>query len=87
MKPDGFATVAETKIRLPAGSYRISIVSDDGVRVSVGGKRVIDNWTHHGPTEDQATVDLEAGLHTIRIEHFELTGWSWLSFNLEPARD
>ncbi len=39
----------------------------------------------HSPTEDVAELDLEAGTHTFRIVHFEIDGWSWLTFRLEPA--
>ena len=49
----------------------------------MGGKRVIDNWTHHAPTEDVAEVDLPAGDHAVRIEHFEIDGWAHLSFRIE----
>ena len=48
-------------------------------------EQVIERWTHHGPTEDVAEVDLEGGRHTFRIEHFEITGWAWLTFRLEPV--
>jgi hypothetical protein len=43
------------------GRYRFITVSDDGVRLWVNGKQVIDNWTDHGPTENDAIVDLKAG--------------------------
>jgi hypothetical protein len=33
-----------------AGSYQFQTVSDDGIRVYVGGQLVIDNWTDHAPT-------------------------------------
>jgi hypothetical protein len=84
LAPDKFATVAETRLRLDAGRYRIRVVSDDGVRVSVNGKLVIDNWTHHGSTEDTAELDLPAGVHEVAVEHFELVGWAHLAFRLEP---
>jgi predicted ATPase len=41
---------------LPAGTWRLRTVSDDGVRVRVDGKEVLKNWTWHGPTEDAADV-------------------------------
>jgi hypothetical protein len=84
---DHFATVATSKVELPAGKWRIRTVSDDGVRVYVDGKRVIDNWTWHAPTEDAAELDLAAGAHTIRVEHFEIDGWAWLEVHLEPVAE
>ena len=51
----------------------------------VDGTRVIDNWTHHAPTEDVATVTLDAGVHEIEVRHFELDGWAHLEVWLEPV--
>ncbi|MEN8150508.1 MAG: right-handed parallel beta-helix repeat-containing protein [Planctomycetota bacterium] len=80
---DRFATVAETTLDLPEGEWEIVTVSDDGVRVFVDGEKILENWTHHGPTEDRATVKLAAGKHRIRVEHFEIDGMAWLSFRIE----
>ncbi len=85
LAPDRFATVAEASLQVQPGRYRIRTVSDDGIRVYVDGKRVIDNWTHHGPTEDVAEFELTAGRHTIRVEHFEIDGWAHLALRMEPA--
>jgi hypothetical protein len=49
--------------------------SDDGVRVSINGQLLIDNWTSHGGTWDWNWVDLQAGqLYDIQIEYFQGTG-------------
>ena len=79
---DGFGTLATTEVPLDAGQYEIRTVSDDGIRVWIDGKLVIENWTWHGPTEDTAVVQLESGVHTVRVEHFELDGWAALSLVL-----
>jgi len=82
---DHFALVATTAIDLPAGRWRFRTISDDGIRVSLNGERIIDNWTWHGPTEDVADVDLSAGRHTIRVEYFEIDGHAQLQLAIEPA--
>jgi parallel beta-helix repeat protein len=82
---DYFGTLATTRVELPGGDYEIRTVSDDGVRVWVDGKPVIDNWTWHGPTEDVGRFTVEPGEHDIRIEHFEIDGWAALSFRLTPS--
>lgn len=87
MAPDHFGTVATTEMTLPAGKYAVKTTSDDGVRVWIDGKPVIDNWTWHGPTEDKATVDLVEGKHAIRVEHFEIDGFSVLSFAIDRAKE
>jgi parallel beta-helix repeat protein len=81
---DHFATVATTRLSLPAGKWRARTVSDDGVRVFINGKQVLTNWTWHGPTVDEALVDLPAGPHDIRVEHFEIDGYAQLQFTIEP---
>ncbi len=82
---DHFGTVAETKVDLPAGTWLLSTTSDDGIRVFVDGKPVIDDWTWHAPKENSATLDLSAGPHSIRVEHFELDGWAALGCAIEAA--
>ena len=83
---DGFATYATTSMKLPAGRYRIRTVSDDGIRVRVNGKTVIDDWTHHAPRRHAAVLELEAGTHKIEVDHFELDGWATLQLQVEPVR-
>ncbi len=53
-------------------SYTITTVSDDGIRLFVDGKKLIDDWTDHAPTEDSGTITLEAGRKVdILIEYFQ----------------
>lgn len=58
------------------GVYRFQTLSDDGVRVTVNGQQLINNWTAHGPTTDtSAAITLEAGKrYTIVIDYYEQTG-------------
>jgi parallel beta-helix repeat protein len=79
---DYFGTLATASLPLPAGTYGITTISDDGIRLWVDGRLVIDNWTWHPPTEDKATVTLKEGVHAFRIEHFEINGHGALSFSL-----
>lgn len=82
---DHFATMADGTFEVAPGKYELNVTSDDGVRVFVDGKKVIENWTWHGPTLDQAVVNL-TGKHRIRVEHFELDGYSALKVELKPKR-
>lgn len=63
---------------LPAGRYRFTTTSDDGVRLTVDGMRVIDEWTVHSPTEHTALVTLEAGVHDFAVDYFEKAGGATL---------
>ena len=71
---------------LPAGKYVVRTVSDDGVRVRIDGRVVQEDWTHHGPTEHRTVVELAGGEHEIVVEHFELSGYAVLAFDLRPAK-
>ncbi len=85
---DYFATVAETDINLEKGSYELGITSDDGVKIFVDGTLVIDAWNpalfqQADLPHFRKELQLNAGTHHIRIEHYELTGFSCLTFSLK----
>jgi parallel beta-helix repeat protein len=85
-KRDFFGMIARTRVPLPAGEYRINTLSDDGVRVMVNGRTVLENWTHHGPTRDTATFTLDqAGEVELTVEYFEIAGYAVLEFEIEPT--
>ncbi|MBC7771200.1 MAG: right-handed parallel beta-helix repeat-containing protein [Pyrinomonadaceae bacterium] len=87
LKPDHFGTIASTRLLLTKGAYRITTISDDGVRVLVNGKTVIDRWNWHAPQTDTAQITIDAdGEVPIVVEHFEIDGYSTLEFAIEPVR-
>ncbi len=86
MAGDRFALQATTRMKMPAGKYRIRTVSDDGVRVKIDGKVVQEDWAWHGPKENVSEIELSAGEHEIVVEYFELDGHAELRFDLEPIR-
>ena len=55
------------------GVYRFQAASDDGVRVWVGGKLVIDAW-RDGQRTYEGQIQLTAGETDVRIEYYEHTG-------------
>lgn len=80
-----WTTWAVGTVEVPAGDYEIKVTSDDGVRVWVDGKLVIDNWTYHAPTLDKADLKLGPGKHKIEVRHFQLDGYGTLQVDLQPA--
>ena len=68
-----------------AGDYRLLTNSDDGVRVFVDGKKVIDDWHGHATTTNSAVVHLGAGKHPIVIEYFQGTGGAVVQFGFGPV--
>lgn len=83
---DHFGMIARTSLTLPAGRWRFRTLSDDGVRVLVNGRPVIENWTWHGPTPDEGIIEQAAdGEVAVTVEHFEIDGYAVLRLELEPA--
>ena len=63
-------------IRPPVtGTYQLTASSDDGIRVSIDGKKVIENWGDHAVEARSADITLEKGKpYTIKIEYYENGG-------------
>ncbi len=63
------------QVRVPAdGTYRFHLGSDDGSRMWIDGRSVIDNDGVHGVKWQTVPVDLTAGLHSVQIDYFENEG-------------
>jgi hypothetical protein len=71
---DNYSARWEGQFDFAAGSYEFGTASDDGVRVWVDGNLIIDNWSAHGYEEDYSTINLTSGLHTVKMEYYELGG-------------
>ncbi len=81
---DTFAFSAEGSVSLPKGSYTIQVISDDGARVWMDGKLLIDAWDAHESRVDTALI--LGGRHAFRVEYYEIGGWSEMRFDLQPRR-
>jgi hypothetical protein len=69
------------------GAYLLEVTSDDGVRIYVDGQLVGEDWTWHAPTTMSRRLNLKSGKHSIKIEHFELDGYSALKAEITPIRN
>lgn len=72
-----FATVAEGEFEIPKGTYKLDVLSDDGIRIWLDGKLILNEWHYQGPTPYELPVTL-GGKHKLRVEHFEIDGYSAL---------
>jgi hypothetical protein len=75
-----FALEASGSVNLPAGEYTIRTISDDGIRVWLDGRLVIDNWDLHGSEIDYAP--LPGGAHELRVQYFQIEGWAELRLDI-----
>ncbi len=84
VQSDHFATTSTTSFAIAPGNYTLSLTSDDGARLYLDDKLLIDHWDVHEPAVDSRTLRL-GGKHTIRIEHFDGSGFSTLDFRIKPV--
>jgi len=89
--PHYFSVRWSTAVNLPAGVYLFKAYVDDGVRVYVDGKLLINQWQNQPETLYQQQVTLEGGSHTMRVEYYQHIGdataivwWEWLTGSVTP---
>jgi beta-N-acetylglucosaminidase/RNase P/RNase MRP subunit p29 len=88
---DDFSAKYVTATRIPEGDYVLRTKADDGVRVYVDGKLVIDRWTNGWGQEDATKISIkdrndseERDVHWIEVHYYEAKQGSSLEFFLEP---
>ena len=74
--PDNFSVRWTGKLVAPeTGRYRLVFTADDGCRVYLDGKKIIDHWVPTPVESETAEVDLIAGKsYSIRAEYFQEGG-------------
>ena len=69
-------------VKPPApGQWTFITTSDDGVRLWLGGKLVIDRWTDHTPVEDRAVFTSDGSPIELRLEYFQGGGGGKIRFD------
>ena len=53
------------------GTYMFELLSDDGSKLYINGKLVVDNDGQHAPQSRQSYVALTAGFHLVEIQYFQ----------------
>ncbi len=71
-----------------SGPHVLAIVSDDGSRLCIDGKQVIDNWGEHATQTASATLTLEAGReYDLLLEYFEAKGSAVIRLGWTPPQE
>lgn len=82
---DHFSVRWTARLKTPvAGLYEITAASDDGIRVIVDGKVILDHWSDHAVEARTAKIPLEAEkYYDLTVEYYEnggdavaLLGWT-----------
>ncbi len=71
---DRFSVRWEGLWRFGGGLYSFIAYTDDGVRVWVDDRLVIDRWRDQPATLFSTDVHVQAGQHLVRVEYYEGTG-------------
>lgn len=82
---DYFSARWTTVQTLNAGNYRVTARADDGVRVFIDGRVLIDEF--HAATGITYSVDtwLGTGQHYIAIEYYEAVGLAYIEFGMSQT--
>ncbi|MEZ4516391.1 MAG: PA14 domain-containing protein [Chloroflexota bacterium] len=73
VQSDNFSARWSRTLYLDPGRYRFTTVTDDGVRLSVNGIRVLDKWQVQAATAYSVEVDVAGGGTPVVMEYFENT--------------
>ncbi|MFC1564687.1 PA14 domain-containing protein, partial [candidate division KSB1 bacterium] len=70
-----FSFLYEGFINIPkTGVYTFFTDSDDGSRLYIASRLIVDNDGLHGMNEESGAIALEMGFHPIKVTFFEKTG-------------
>ena len=71
---DNFSARWTRTLPFADGRYRFTVQVDDGARLWLDGRLLIDQWGEGSARTFTAEADLAAGNHTLRLEYLELGG-------------
>lgn len=94
MKSDNFSARYTTAKRIPAGEYTLRTKADDGVRVYLDGKLVLNRWASSTSLTEH-TVKIKVSdrkdakpknknVHWIVVQYYDGTGNSIVEFSIQP---
>lgn len=83
---DKFSARWTRTVNLAAGVYIFRTQSDDGIRVWMDNKQVINQWDNHPYQTAVVPVNVKAGDHTFRVEYYDFTGAALANFSYAPLK-
>lgn len=66
-----------------SGNYGFNVTSDDGLRLFVDNRLVLDKWFDQSATTYTMDIPLSAGNHTVKMEYYQATGQAKASLSWE----
>ncbi len=85
---DSFSAQWQRTVEFDPGVYRLFARADDGIRASIDGVLIMDEW-HDSKGNEQYSVDVTlSGSHALQVEYYERKGNAeikfWWEFLSEP---
>ncbi|WP_088437300.1 PA14 domain-containing protein [Sulfurospirillum diekertiae] len=75
IQTDNFQVIWSGYIYIPKnGTWTFYTQSDDGVKLTINGSLIINNWTDHASKEDSQNLTLNKGYYPIIMEFYEKGG-------------
>jgi len=85
---DNFALLASGYVKIDVeGTYTFHIWSDDGSKLYINGKEVIDNGGVHGAEYGEVSIVMKKGYYPFELEYFQGSGGRFLSYNWKKPGD
>jgi hypothetical protein len=87
---DNFSARWQRYVSFDANTYRFTVFTDDGVRLWVDDKLLIEAWQDPQVTTYSADISLAQGYHRVRLEYYEASGGaavrlSWGTNTITPT--
>jgi hypothetical protein len=71
---DGFSVRWTRNLGFDAGTYRFHVLMDDGVRLWLNNRLIMDAWSDHDTNTLTTDQELAKGTYTIKLEYYERSG-------------
>jgi hypothetical protein len=71
---DNFSARWNKVANFTEGMYTFEVTADDGIRLYVDNKIVLDKWKDQPPTSYKVDLALNAGNHALKLEYYERGG-------------
>jgi len=81
---NGFSARWTRTLDLAAGTYGFDLTTDDGARLWVDGRLLIDAWQDQSATTYEADVYISGGSTKIELQYYERTGRATVELDWTP---
>jgi hypothetical protein len=80
---DNFSARWTRRLRFNAGVYRFAFLVDDGVRLWVDDRLVLDDWETGAARDVSVTLQMTEGKHDLKVEYFEQRGKARIHLDID----